>query len=260
MVVSKLVKMRPNARLGFGWLKDLLSLGESRSYIFEAREISLAFWNEKRAISPPKFRSNIHCAASLNFESPYNAFLYREDGTCEVAVVNNLTPTTSPLVKVQFRATTQVDGIKIGPFGLCPTTHPYPFLGGKSCCQKNLESSYLGVTTGTRGLLTINSTSCSFGAVSCTDGWVCLKNPIIGNSLQVSDIDMVPASYRDFGSGNPDYCQQICEAEAECQAWVWKYKVFPPGMYCWLVRDEPRFSAGADTAGFKSSYINVPFA
>ena len=30
----------------------------------------------------------------------------------------------------------QVDGIKIEPFGLCPTTHPYPFLGGKSCCQE----------------------------------------------------------------------------------------------------------------------------
>ena len=41
-------------------------MGESRSYIFETREISLAFWNEKRAISPRKIRSNIHVTLKPN--------------------------------------------------------------------------------------------------------------------------------------------------------------------------------------------------
>ncbi|XP_023335111.1 uncharacterized protein LOC111706461 [Eurytemora carolleeae] len=138
---------------------------------------------------------------------------------------------------------------------ICPTTHPYPFLEGRKCCQKNLENPLVGVTTGTRGLLTINSTSCSYPSVECEVRYKCSVNSIIGNLLQMN-IDMDPGSTWNVNTlSNENECQQYCETATECKGWVWTGS-------CYLYTSGVTIrNARSDwVGGFKSSYINIPFA
>ncbi|XP_023335123.1 uncharacterized protein LOC111706473 [Eurytemora carolleeae] len=228
--------------------------GEERSYTFGPREVSQEFWKTRSVVSTRRFRSPVECASSLRLGSLYNSFLYREDGLCEMAFVDKLTPSSLSPVKVKYRVLIKEGDKELSD--ICPTTHPYPFLEGRKCCQKNLENPFVGVTTGTRGLLTINSTSCSYPSVECEVGYKCSLNSIIGNPMHMN-VDLQPASYWYVETVSNEYeCQQICETETNCKGWVWnewnECYMFQNGV---TIRAMDQILLG----GFKSSYINMPF-
>ncbi|XP_023342861.1 uncharacterized protein LOC111712479 isoform X2 [Eurytemora carolleeae] len=243
-------------RIHFGLFFISQCMGEKASYTFQARNVSLSFWNTNAITSSRKFRSNVEGAAALRTGSPYTAFIFKDGGVCEMAYVEKNTPSSPNPVKVMFLVFAKVGNRQVGPRTECPSSHPYPFKNGTKCCEGNLEDPFILVSTGTRGFLTINSTTCSYPSVDCADGWICQLHSNIENSLQMN-ADITPNSYTSFLATGKNKCQEICESREECQAWVcdtyWSI--------CYLVKGEPMIKMKSGfTAGYKSSYINVPFA
>ncbi|XP_023346848.1 uncharacterized protein LOC111715716 [Eurytemora carolleeae] len=225
---------------------------KKRSYTFGPREVSQEFWKTRSVVGTQRFRSPVECASSLRLGSLYNSFLYREDGLCEMAYADNLTPSSPSPVKVKHRVLIKEGDKELSD--ICPTTHPYPFLEGRKCCQKNLENPFVGVTTGTRGLLTINSTSCSYPSVECEVGYKCSLNSIIGNPMHMN-VDLQPGSnWYVTTVSNEDECQQLCEKETKCKGWVWSG-------YCYMFQNGVTIKEVKESllGGFKSSYINMLF-
>ena len=110
----------------------------------------------------------------------------------------------------------------------CPSTHPFPFLGGIGCCAINLADPYTGITTGARGYLTLASATCKGTQIYCISH-ACRRDPAIDflTSLQIQDIaDTLGKGFEECQVDSVSACQKICESEVLCESWAYfEYKL-----------------------------------
>ena len=231
--------------------------GNKISTIFGSKEVSADIWSSKTLSTYQPCHSEIHCAGLVKSNPRLTACLFhKETKTCKLGYIDEDVADQPNPVKVKFRLSVHINGEQGTMF--CPTTHPYSFLNGKKCCDKNLEVNFLNKVTGSRGLLLHNSTACGFKSVFCPAGWLCTVNSPYKNRLQMPDVNIAVRSGYATPTLGLDDCQARCEEDPACKAWV----VFKGNTICHLKNgDDSEIVINLDgrlIAGFKSTYINVP--
>lgn len=218
--------------------------------------MSAGIWSSKTLSIYQPCHSEIHCAGLLKSNPLLTACLFHKaTKTCEFGYIDEDIADQPNPIKVKFRLSVRINGEQ-GTMP-CPTTHPYSFLNGKKCCDRNVEVNFLNKANGTRGLLLHNSTTCGFKSVFCPAGWLCTANSLYKNRLQMPFINIASqAGYASVALGLDD-CQARCEGDPACKAWVVMMGT------CHLKNgDDSTIVVNAESSiiisGFKSTFINVP--
>ena len=218
--------------------------------------MSAGIWSSKTLSIYQPCHSEIHCAGLLKSNPLLTACLFHKaTKTCEFGYIDEDIADQPNPIKVKFRLSVRINGEQ-GTMP-CPTTHPYSFLNGKKCCDRNVEVNFLNKANGTRGLLLHDSTTCGFKSVFCPAGWLCTANSLYKNRLQMPFINIASqAGYASVALGLDD-CQARCEGDPACKAWVVMMGT------CHLKNgDDSTIVVNAESSiiisGFKSTFINVP--
>ena len=218
--------------------------------------MSAGIWSSKTLSIYQPCHSEIHCAGLLKSNPLLTACLFHKaTKTCEFGYIDEDIADQPNPIKVKFRLSVRINGEQ-GTMP-CPTTHPYSFLNGKKCCDRNVEVNFLNKANGTRGLLLHNSTTCGFKSVFCPAGWLCTANSLYKNRLQMPFINIASQAGYVLVALGLDDCQARCEGDPACKAWVVRMGT------CHLKKgDDSTIVVNAESSinisGFKSTFINVP--